>query len=478
MPAEDRDRLFEKALARHLRNDAAARDHSACPDAERLAAYHERLLALEEMSATKNHVVSCVRCQEILAQLEAPQAVNELQNLEENRVAGGALSRGVENEMAKETSAAVPVAAPGKKRVGVLPFHTKKSSRLRWAAPAGAIAAGLLLWIGIRENRSPISEKSEPAVQIAENRSDAPQTPPAQSAETEAVTRQKSENLGREELKEQPRAPDSTVLRDEFDNSRKMAPSAAPMSADKKASSSVSLVPSKPVNPELQSENRASPAEAGKVTPKPEKSDVTSQSAPLDFSQVTTRDIQNNGSKQQMVAGMVSQPATPQASPSRTKAGQPQSGTAEAGGASSLILNKDVNERAVYNNAFLNVGALSSVAAAPDGKSIWRFGEHGTIAHSADGGKTWESQAAALTSTLTSGSAPSKKVCWIAGSAGTLLRTTDGGKHWRLVTTPIVTDLGGVRASDAKHALIWDLPNRLSYETSDSGLTWKQIANQ
>ena len=38
MPAEDRDRLFEKALARHLRSDAAAADHSVCPDAERLAA--------------------------------------------------------------------------------------------------------------------------------------------------------------------------------------------------------------------------------------------------------------------------------------------------------------------------------------------------------------------------------------------------------------------------------------------------------
>jgi len=154
MPAEDRDRLFEKALARHLRSDAAAADHSVCPDAERLAAYHERLLSLEEMSATKNHVVSCARCQEILAQLEAPQAANELGNREEPLVAGGALSRRVENEIAKETSAAVPVPSLAKKRADVAPFHVKKSSRLRWAAaPAGAIAAALLLWIGIRENR-------------------------------------------------------------------------------------------------------------------------------------------------------------------------------------------------------------------------------------------------------------------------------------------------------------------------------------
>jgi len=257
-----------------------------------------------------------------------------------------------------------------------------------------------------------------------------------------------------------------------------MAPSAAPNSVGKKTSRSASLVPPKPVNPELQSKNRASPADAGKVSAGPEKSDITSQSAALDSVPITSGNAQSNGPKQQVVAGMVSQPATPQASPSRTKAAQAQSSAPGVGGAASLNLNKDVDERALYNIAILDVEALSAVAAAPDRKSIWRFGEHGTIAHSADGGKTWESQAAALTATLTSGSAPSKKVCWIAGSAGTLLRTTDGGKHWRLVTTPISTDLGGVHASDAKHASIWDVSNRRSYETSDSGLTWKQTANQ
>jgi len=132
----------------------------------------------------------------------------------------------------------------------------------------------------------------------------------------------------------------------------------------------------------------------------------------------------------------------------------------------------------LYSNAIFNAATLPSVAATSDGKSIWRFGEHGAIAHSNDNGKTWESQYAALTVTLTSGSAPNKKICWIAGAGGTLLRTTDGGKHWKLVTTPISADLGGVHASDAKHASIWDVSHRLSYETSDGGVTWKQTANE
>src|SRR5258707_6643049 len=79
MSAEGRDQLFEKALARQLRagKDAQA---AACPDAETLAAYHERLLSVEELSAAKKHLVSCVRCQEILAQLEATQDLVESQD--------------------------------------------------------------------------------------------------------------------------------------------------------------------------------------------------------------------------------------------------------------------------------------------------------------------------------------------------------------------------------------------------------------
>src|SRR5215470_12737699 len=74
MPGEDRERMFEKALARHLRANPEsgpdARD-SACPDAEVLAAYHERRLPPQELTSWKEHITLCSRCQEILARLEA-----------------------------------------------------------------------------------------------------------------------------------------------------------------------------------------------------------------------------------------------------------------------------------------------------------------------------------------------------------------------------------------------------------------------
>jgi hypothetical protein len=114
------------------------------------------------------------------------------------------------------------------------------------------------------------------------------------------------------------------------------------------------------------------------------------------------------------------------------------------------------------------------MVVASNGKSIWRFGEHGTIAHSGDGGKTWKSQEMPVTANLTSGSAPAKNICWIAGAAGTLLHTTDGGKHWQLIVTPIAGDLGGVLASDGKHATIWDVTRQATYQTSDGGKTWEK----
>ena len=78
---------------------------------------------------------------------------------------------------------------------------------------------------------------------------------------------------------------------------------------------------------------------------------------------------------------------------------------------------------------------------------------------------------------LLTGSAPSDKVCWIVGRVGAILLTTDGGAHWALISSPLSEDLGGIRASDAQHATIWNARNTKSFVTSDAGLTWKPVPN-
>jgi len=72
MPTDDRDKQFERALARHLSNASHA---AACPDAEILAAYHERTLSLEEAAHWNQHIAACSRCQEIHSLLEETDSV-------------------------------------------------------------------------------------------------------------------------------------------------------------------------------------------------------------------------------------------------------------------------------------------------------------------------------------------------------------------------------------------------------------------
>jgi hypothetical protein len=135
---------------------------------------------------------------------------------------------------------------------------------------------------------------------------------------------------------------------------------------------------------------------------------------------------------------------------------------------------KEADLPVLSRNEMSLLGLAPSGMTAQNGNSIWRFGEHGAIAHSSDGGKTWKPQVAAVAVTLTSGSAPAKNICWIAGAAGTLLRTTDGGKHWQLIITPIAGDLGGVLAGDGKHASVWDVAHRETFQTSNAGKTWEK----
>jgi photosystem II stability/assembly factor-like uncharacterized protein len=114
----------------------------------------------------------------------------------------------------------------------------------------------------------------------------------------------------------------------------------------------------------------------------------------------------------------------------------------------------------------------------PDNRVFWKLQPAGTVQLTTDGGKKWKSLDTGANANLTAGFAPSSRICWLAGKTGTLLLTTDQGAHWTRISTPITDDLGGVHASDAKHASIWGAANHISYETSDGGVTWKQTANE
>src|SRR5713226_4108532 len=199
MAPDERDRRFDKALARHLRSAASpageaaglpavpASQGAACPDSETLAAYHERSLLPEELNSWKEHIVGCAHCQSILAQLEATDEIS-LQAAEQEEILAVKESEPVmaarnlesfpEAAATSQSQRAAEAAPPKKSRRALL----LRGARWQWLAPAGAIAAGLLVWIALHENQ-PLALPSLKAVQVATNQAPPP-PPPTSSVST------------------------------------------------------------------------------------------------------------------------------------------------------------------------------------------------------------------------------------------------------------------------------------------------------
>jgi len=492
MPAEDRDRLFEKALARHLRGGAG--DDNVCPDAETLAAYHEGSLSAQEMSTAKKHLAWCARCQKILAQLEPTQSVSESRNQEDQLAVAGAVARAKNGEVSREASApAVATRGPKETESKVTHFPSKKKWLLRWVAPAGAIAAGLLLYLSFRDFRSP-ARHAEPATQVAENRDNnprardsyappavpqkVPQTPPTVAPKPD------DDHLADRASRQQAAEPAPGVLLDELKRLRSEAESKDSKEERKSVAPPPWPGPMARASANVAQSGGAIPAgEQGKNQGKA-KSGVDAGKSVVAGAMQKERDAEQSQSYQGQASGAAT--GAPAASPSSPAPPPPASSSQQVTvtGAAPESSNETV-EVSPLNKKVANLPMLSRkvsdlallpprMVVASNGKSIWRFGEHGAIAHSSDGGKTWKSQEMPVTANLTSGSAPAKNICWIAGAAGTLLRTTDGGKRWQLILTPIAADLGGVLAGDGKHATIWDVPRQATYQTFDGGKTWEK----
>ena len=471
MPREDRDRQFEQALARHLRDEAA--HDSACLDAETLAAFHERMLSDEEMLAAKNHVSGCARCQEILAQLESTQELPEVQ--ERDLVpALFTSSRPVPAQVAMARAPEElphPVEEMSASRFASAGRKQKKSSALKWAAPFGAIAATLLLLAGFREYRDHSTKLAQS--QIARNREE--KSPQAGYISPAAPL--DGSNAAKQAL-------DSPAKEDAKSSRARLSP--VPLSAPKPGAS-------KDQGERADSgEIRAGAARARTVpgTRTEALETAPDQAVPDQVVLDAMKEAQDkaDGSQARQAAAAPPPAVSPPPPPSETlemrslgKVAREKAGAAAGAsvGNNDEVAAKKKKQESALVSANLAASALSPLAvASPDGASIWRFGANGVVAHSSDAGRTFTSQSSGVEASLTSGSAPSAKICWIAGTAGTLLRTTDGGRTWKIIPTPIEGDLGGVHAVDRKRASIWDAGNKLTFLTSDGGSTWTKTESE
>ncbi len=462
MAPDERDRRFDKALARHLRSAASpageaaglpavpASQGAACPDSETLAAYHERSLLPEELNSWKEHIVGCAHCQSILAQLEATDEIS-LQAAEQEEILAVKESEPVmaarnlesfpEAAATSQSQRAAEAAPPKKSRRALL----LRGARWQWLAPAGAIAAGLLVWIALHENQ-PLPLPSLNQVQIATKQP--PPSPPTSSV-SRAV--QEASPAAKAALKK------SQSAADEFASANPHGASDA-MKPNQKLDYLARVSPSKPLADKesgLRKDTERARQESAEARMQAQAANVQSQ-------------IQSN-SNSAKVPGPAPLGQTGNKKNLMKTAPVPAAPEPAAGTVAGLTTTTSMMEVVTVSNPRL--------IAVPGSNVMWRAGRAGLVEFSRDGGGSWSRQTSGVLADLLTGSAPSDKVCWIVGRVGAILLTTDGGAHWTLISSPLSEDLGGIRATDAQHATIWNARNTKSFETADGGLTWKPVPN-
>jgi hypothetical protein len=463
MAADERDAMFEKALARQLRGGGAPgnlRGATAnCLEAEILAAYHERSLTAGEMAECATHLAGCARCREILSQLEAT-----------DEVAMGTVAE----ESARQIGdlAAQPMVMPA----------PKKSSRIAmryWVAPLGAIAAGLLVWIAV-EHQQEARQNQKATAEVALNREYAqPEEKKAPAADAGA------DKIGSGALEDGARSRDDLLAQKKESTERDEKSLAKELpAANLRRATPPMVTPTKP-SPKVEARGGigygvgggvgassgasiAAGSAADKIAPPAgmtESVEVTAEAAPT------------NGA-----TDAAPKPAAPRV-PSVTQTVTVQ------GAAPAIAQNQAVEEitsdaksiqslpsegRNVTDLVLLTPGAAQ--ISAPGTNILWRVGRGGRIENSKDSGAHWKKQKSHVKADLSSGFAPSAEICWIVGSAGTILRSVDGGAHWKKIASPLAGEIAGISAMDALHATVWDADKKKMFVTADGGISWSAVA--
>jgi len=513
MSNEERERKFEQALERHLRRDAAGARHEeevradvrdetgravTCLDAETLAAFHEQILSSEEMNIAAEHVESCSRCQQILMQLEATDEI-PLQIEPEDIFAmrEPVLSTGAQygDETAMQTPG--PRIAGQPKAASKAPKDISRGRRfkaLRWAAPAGAIAAGLLVWFVARDSNMKTSGHVENVqVQVAQEqpRNEQFATPRAlpSSPAPEPVTKSKQLNEPRKnpgkikrpgEESGAQRAPERPVT-DAFATGADLEvraetsdPNVPAASRDFTRNALQAAAPGKPESRE-SSQNEVAAVLAAKAAaataPAPSRDPHAQSAAPIAAPEAASTGASDAAR---------SQPATPAGQTGKAVATESANTTStfetDSDGTNQLIPTQRVttNEKLEPPASLKKVGFENAkVIPVPNGTVLWRVGVAGRIEQSVDRGVNWRRQNSGVKVDLLAGSAANEAVCWIVGRSGTILRTTDGGGHWSKIVSPMGGDVAGVEAVDAMTAEIFDANRTARFITHDGGKTWE-----
>lgn len=462
MPPRDEEARFEQVLARHLRR---GRTDAACPDAETLAAYHERALPAEEMDAFKGHIAACARCQEVLAGLEVSERVTAGEK-GEARVAMLAASPAAMRK---------PEAMPAVGSVRARPMRIWK-----WMAPAAAVAAGVLVWVAVRQTpRAPgdtttVALNKQPAEESRASREFEGQAP-SQSADRPASALEKWA---------QPALPAAAPptspgpARKEADELNAQLNAAADGKLDQK----VARNKAEQYDRAARLNNRVSTLtgqQAGMESGKKEAGEVVPENVPAAPSEYRSEQSAATEKARQAVQEPQKQAKADKDMVGGVVGTAPEAktvGTLNRRSKEKLQLAKP--ETAPQAAAMLRDGGAfdaknaGGLVPTPEKGVLWRVGPAGVILKTVDSGLSWTQQASGVSVELLAGSAPSPRVCWIVGREGTILRTTDG-EHWERMASPTESDLIGVEARGELTATVWTSQKLPQFVTRDGGKTWQ-----
>jgi len=494
MALDDRERNFEKALARELRADALNGLH--CPDAETLAAYHERMLSAEEMVAQKPHIAGCERCQEILATLETTEAIPVSERDSDEVVAAGAAPRAVRNVEASGARA----------KSGSVREMPKPKTYLRWVAPAGAIAAGLLVWLAVQTNRAPNLQNSKANVEVAENREQgkvdlgAPKPVGNVPAPTSRIGDMASAKLQDEEKQElaalesgdQAKVPmrgrtgaarayehGPRLAQNQIQKNGQIAAQNQPFeSFDNKVNelpltgrNAAGAVARENAPGRSESATKAAPVAPAAAPPPARLQGYGAGAAPAVAANAADADARKDEMARSTTQSVEVTAAAPVVVAETKEAEKRKSALKKMNAADALGI------VAAGKLRDSNAGGLS-VIPTPDPKVLWIISVNGAVLKTEDGEKSFRRQEIGEGINVLAGSAVDKKICWLIAEKGIVLRTTDGGKNWKTMTAPAVANFTGIKAASAREATITNANGNVSYSTIDGGVTWSVVAGR
>jgi hypothetical protein len=495
---ELRDRRREEALARRV-GDAldqlAHREAVECPDAELIAAYHEKSLQPDEIARWENHFATCTRCRKVLqvlaASVDAPLDEREVARL-------GELVAAARSPVEATTQTADP-ARP-----------VRVNWRRRWLAPALGIAAALAIWFVTHPARR-AAQQNSPEILIAQ----APKSESGPSVETrskqqsaEAPVTPGNNNEADAEALKGTRAGRVQSANPSTDSLAKKNLDAGGVAREIAPSSNApenNLRVEKKEKAESNGTGVGTGAGVGTgtpggiaggfYTPAPGAQSATPATvAPPHPPSPTAAELaapQPAPSAQAQDKVQASNPAPPDMRPPPSVSQSvtvteavPSVDTANATVRGSL---SESNVKDLPLNG-RNYGSLLSLKAAgefpvqinsPSGKILWRAGKGGIIQRSTDAGRTWTAQRSPLQEDWIAAAAVSNTVCWIAGRSGAIGRTTDGN-HWKKIAPPpMAADSSGkfpdwisITASGAKNVTITASDQR-HFSTQNAGKSWK-----